>query len=1001
MLEIKTLGKLEILFNGKPVTAFVSNKVPALLVYLAATQKPHTRDVLASLFWGEMPEKDAKNNLRQALANIRRVVNPGYIMTDSAIALSPNAAWKLDANVFERQLELKTGNLDAGATEQNILALAGYEGDFLEGLYLREAPGFEEWQLSERLRLRELAIQAVQVLAEHFIDQGRYQEALHYASRLLTFDPWREEAHRMLMVSKARLGQRSAALAQYHVCCKILQEELGVEPAYETRLIYERIKLAQNQPRTNLAELASHLTGREPVLAELETMLKKSGCRLVNITGIGGSGKTTLALALGKRLLDTYVNGVFFLPMGTLPQDAVGETILGNMLLGLEIGLEAGQKPLDSLVSYLEKRELLLVLDNLEHLPAIVPIIIDILSKTRDIKILTTSRDRLRLKQEWVYQLRGLDVAPDVAPNPENFGAFKMFIEQSQQVAPGSKIAAQKQSIQSICKLVDGLPLGIELAAGMTSILDCETIAQEIQKNLGFLSTHHLDTPPRQASLKAVFLSSRDRLIPPHQELFARLAVFKGSFTTAAAQAVAGGTLEGLSSLIAKSLVYRENPSNHILHPVMRQFAEETLREKQLYFETMQSHARYFADLLIEYKEWLKDNRRSEALGAISAHLPDIRQAWRWFLHVEDWETIGIIAHPLYIYFSSVGRLQDGIAELNLVETSAARIPIHIKARVQNRCGVMLWQSGALQEAAKTFGDVLEATRGDPHPKSRFEHCNAQHQAGNVHFLLGNFTQARENLEAALAYWESVNHLDNAANLYNDVAAVLMVLEQTIPAREKYLAGIDLARQGNNQYALGLMLDGLGLLERYEGNFDLSVDYHRQALAIQQAQGNRLNQLYIEHNLSIAYMEQGHLARAQTNLERLLPEAEDVGAQSTLLMAVLRNMAIIASRQGNFEKAQNCLQKSLELANKSSTDLYRLLALSGYGELYARENRVMDALVLSEYALAHPKSDLETRWTARLVLNRLLVDVPEDVRESARKQAQIVTLEGLINARTR
>jgi DNA-binding SARP family transcriptional activator len=300
-LQIRVLGGLHIARNSAPLANFVSNKAPALLVYLAMTQRPHSRDALAALLWGEMPDTDAKNNLRQALSNLRKLAEPHLIITRETVEFNHSVPYTLDAEIFERSLTQSADGkapiannywqrLDdwTSAIRQLQSAIALYQGDFLAGFFVRDAPEFEEWMLAQRARLRELALHALHTLTEFQLSTGAYGRAIDYATRLLTLDSWREEAHRQLMLALARSGQRAAALAQYAMCRRILDKELSVEPSAETTKLYERIRAAGEAIQHNLPSQPTSFIGRAQELSQLEAQLLQSDCRLLTVLGVGG-----------------------------------------------------------------------------------------------------------------------------------------------------------------------------------------------------------------------------------------------------------------------------------------------------------------------------------------------------------------------------------------------------------------------------------------------------------------------------------------------------------------------------------------------------------------------------------------------------------------------------------------------------------------------------------------------------------------------------------------
>ena len=257
-LHLTLLGNPEVRRDGVPVTNLRSRKAMALLCYLAVTGRPHRRSFLVGLLWGQMPEAHARNNLSKALTHLRRAVGSHLHISRRELAFDRERPYWLDVEAFEQSASALA---DIEGLQR---AVELYRGDFLEGFYVHQSPAFEEWVLAQRARLRELALQALHTLATHHSRRGTagHATAMQYTTRLLALDPWREEAHRQLMVLLARSGQRSAALAQYQTCFQALADELGVEPAEETVALYEQIRAGQLELPNPMREL--EITARSP-----------------------------------------------------------------------------------------------------------------------------------------------------------------------------------------------------------------------------------------------------------------------------------------------------------------------------------------------------------------------------------------------------------------------------------------------------------------------------------------------------------------------------------------------------------------------------------------------------------------------------------------------------------------------------------------------------------------------------------------------------------------
>jgi DNA-binding SARP family transcriptional activator len=248
-LGLTLLGTAEVRLNGELITSFGSAKTQALLFYLAVASRTHSRPTLAGLLWADMPEADARANLRQVLTKLRRILAPHLDITRQTVAFDRDSAYWLDVEEFQTKVA-DSGEAATDTAVELLREAAGlYRGDFLAGFYVRDAPLFEEWALTQQTQLRTTALQALHKLSRFFAQRGDYENAIVYTRRLLVLEPWDESAHRDLMRLLAWGGQRGAALAQYETCRRTLEEELGVEPSEETAALYELIRTGERNSR--------------------------------------------------------------------------------------------------------------------------------------------------------------------------------------------------------------------------------------------------------------------------------------------------------------------------------------------------------------------------------------------------------------------------------------------------------------------------------------------------------------------------------------------------------------------------------------------------------------------------------------------------------------------------------------------------------------------------------------------------------------------------------
>jgi DNA-binding SARP family transcriptional activator len=527
-LSIRTLGgaffELRPASNvdsSTPATAiplhFETRTIEALLIYLACQGRPVSRDQLAELLWPERMQAQARANLRLALHRLRRQLDPFLLVTRQSVGFNSNAVLVPDAAAFEAHLT--NGQLEA--------ATGLYRGDFLDGFYLDGSAAFEQWALLERERLRTLALAAWQQLIEQRVAAGQPQAAIEGAQRLLQLDPFHEPTHRHLMRLLAQTGQRTAALAQYEQCRHLLATELAVPPDEATTTLYEQIQsgtLGEGMTRwqddkmntaTSLPVILSSghqlppqstpFIGRGAELAQITRLLASPDCRLLTLLGVGGIGKTRLALESAARLAVAFADGVCFVPLAP-----VSAATLVTVAIAQSLGIqETGSDLLAQVTAYLQSRELLLVLDNFDHLVDEAETVARLLQRTPRLKVLVTSRQRLSLLEEWLLPIGGL-------PSREGWldEAGQLFLRSAQRVQPDFAIDGQEETIGAICRQVEGMPLALELAASWVRVMPCTAIAHQIARDLDFLATDLRNLPARHRSLRTLFDHSW-RMLPP------------------------------------------------------------------------------------------------------------------------------------------------------------------------------------------------------------------------------------------------------------------------------------------------------------------------------------------------------------------------------------------------------------------------------------------------------------------------------------------------------
>lgn len=674
-LSLALLGPFEAVYKQRPLTQFRTKAVQALLIYLVCQPEAHTREALMALLWPELPTKSAQGNLRHALYHLRQAIptvngDAPFVLADrQTIQVNPDGRFQLDITQFETLT-------DSQKVADWQTAVTLYRGDFLADFYLPDSLEFESWVQARRADLRRRLLDTLVKLTDHKLDEGNFEQAEQYARQQLTVDNLREEAHRQLMMVLARNGRRTDALTHYQTLCQLLQDELGITPSSETEALVEAIRkdrlrgeAESEEPHAvphNLRTQATPFVGRQAELADLDSLLANPQTRLVTILGSGGMGKTRLSLAVAERQLarQQFAQGIFFVPLAWVGES---DRILSAIAEAMEIRLEAGEQ---QLFNTLRTRQILLVLDNFEHLLDGSELVRRLLQTAPQLQILVTSRERLRLQGEQVYPLQGL-VVDDTAVSDD---ARTLFLQAARRLRPDFEVSPENLPILNhICRLVEGMPLALELAATWVDLFTLAEIAAEIQRNLNFLESDLRDIPSRHRSMQAVFDASWQRLSPAEQQLLAQVTIFKGGFSREAATVVTQASLRDLAGLVNKSLLTFDtiNGRYHI-HELLRQFAaakrgeEGALRDR---------HRTYFCTWLGNQVEGLSGPEQIAIAHQVQADMPNIRPAFFDALRKAQFADLETALSGLAEYYYVCGQYYEGITLLRQIHDDLRHRP--------------------------------------------------------------------------------------------------------------------------------------------------------------------------------------------------------------------------------------------------------------------------------------------------------------------------------------
>lgn len=939
-LRLNLLGKPRVIRDDAPVTGFTTAKTEALLYYLAATGHPHSRDALASLLWSDMPDAQAKRNLTKALSTLRRLIDPYLVFERQDVAFNRDVPHQLDVHLFE--MAVTKASEHAGDLASLREAMALYRGDFLDGFFVKDAAPFEEWALAERERLRELMLGKLDELIAHHAARTEYAIAKDYARRLLELDPWRESAHRQMMTLLARQGQYSAALAQYEKCRRTLAEELGVEPMAETTALHERIQAMRAFTPHPLPAEAEPFVGRETELARIQRMLTDPHCRLVTVVGLGGAGKTRLALAAARQINREdaihFVNGAVFIPLTDVSNASELPVALVN---ALRVPLASDVHPMTALLNFLRNKELLLVLDNFEHLlpsgDEVVALVTQIVRESQHVKVLITSREPLHLAAEWRLTLEGLAYPSDVSSgSPESvadhFESVQLFVQATQQVRPDYALTdADAPHVYRLCRLVAGMPLAIKLAAAWMRAMDAERIVAEVQRNLDLLAVHMRDLPPRQRSVRASFdytwnyLTADDRSTVLRaspstslRDVLAALSIFRGGFRPDAAEHVAGATLPTLATLVEKSLVQTTPEGRYGMHELLRQFAAEKLAQSPA-AETAarHRHSQFYLHFLKSRESGLVGREQRAAVAAVAEEIDNVVAAWRWAVVHNDLDAIEPAIDALYTFYQVRSRFQEGEALFTWTidqwqDNGAAKEHPHnalVLAKLLARCGALSNELHKFEAAHDRLHAALALT-----DDSR-ERAFALRALGLMAVTRDERAIAEERLQASLAICRDIGDLNGVVVALIGLASAASQLGDFGPARELAREAVAISRQLERPDLIAHALGTLAWSSNCLGAYRESQACREESLALYREIGDPMGEAIAINFLGWDAWCQGgaELATAISRHEEALITYRALGNRAMLAMC-LGDLALATIEQGDSERALQYAREGLTIA---------------------------------------------------------------------------------------
>jgi len=657
------------------------------------------------------------------------------------------------------------------------------------------------------------------------------------------------------------------------------------DPAADTVISWERSNEdtpSRPETPTNLSSIHTRLVGRDAEIAEVAKLIQDPAVRLLTLTGIGGTGKTTLARATARELLGQFPDGVFFIEMADVVDP---ELVLPSIAQPLGIRDDGGSVPLDALRSFLAGKQVLIVIDNFEQVIDAAPMLAELLASAPGLKLMVTSREVLRLSAETEFPVPSLGLPENGEVSSDDLRraeAVVLFAERARSAMPAFTLTEENISeVASICRRLDGLPLAIELAAARIKVLSPTAILQKLEHGLDLLTGGARDHPERQRTMRGAVSWSYSLLSENEKAVFRKLAVFAGGFRLVAAEAVCqtkkvGGTemTDRITSLIDKSLLVRREvrggePRFRMLE-VVRDLAVELLQAEGEERSARRRHAEYFVALGEAAEPHLQTADSREWLAQLEEDHDNIRAAMRWTL-ADD--------HALAV------RLAVSLRNFWLVHS-------HLREGFE-------W----LRAAA-----ALETV---PEQALQFKLLNGLGLAAR---FLGDLVTARSAYERGLAAGEAAGNLPGTALSNRGLGLVAMQQGDLAAARSYFDAGLAISRQIEDKYGIAMSLAFIGDLARTEGRFTDSIGPFTEAVGLFRELENKTATSDVLNNLGAALVCLGEPGNAAPYFREALETAYALSNRITTSCS-LDGFSAIAVIEGDLEKAALLFGAADEIRN--------------------------------------------------------------------------------------
>lgn len=809
------------------------SKRTALLYYLAYQGVWVPRGELLYLFYPDVDEPSGRAALRPLLSRVRHLEH-----VDDLDVEPSRVRWQAETDVAAFREALRAARPDR--------AVEHYHGDLLAAFDLPGSPAFETWLQLERHELRREWRRASLALAARLAREERHDEAAGILEALQRADALDEDVLRWRLGVLARAGRRREALDAYDAFAEALAREVEGVPETETTRLIEEIRAGEVPTAERMGWQAAEgpasvgtrrlpvattpFVGREDEIRAVTGGFASGEHGLLTLVGPGGIGKTRLALEVAARLEPIFEDGAAFAAMETV---ATGDGMVAALLDAVGAGAVGDPDPRERLAGHLRTRQVLLVLDNLEHLLDEVAPLAEAWAEAPGVKVLATSRRRLGLQGESVHDVGGLRVPVAGEPRAHEADALELLALAGRRVRADFRLDEDLESAVRVCRALGGMPLAIEMAAGWLRVMDLAEVATELESGIDLLHGGPPNAPERHQDLRTVFAASWDRSSPAERRALVGLSVFRGGFDRKAAREVTGAGVPMLLALMNHAFLTREPSGRFTLHPLLQRYvAERAEEEAAVHVEARARHAEYYAALLKsgEARLALMEGGRSEP--AWLPELANLREAWFWSADHGREDLLEAAVGSLASLSETSGRRPEAAAAF-----AYAAEPMYgdslARGRILRHLGGLQTLSAQYDAGSRHLGECIAIFR---RLGARHDEALALHQ-----LVLNDWYSHRGELDARSIWRRTSRLFREAGDRYNEARALhhLSLMERDPVEREGLLRrSVRLFRDVDGWFGLTLSLQHLSAhLCRTHGRYAEGREHAAEAVAIETAHG--------------------------------------------------------------------------------------------------------------------------------------------------------------------